>query len=295
MDWTYGYAPNSLAEFRQEADEFAIFNAHVYQNTTYFWRQFPNPAMYLKYSTVPFDYIQNTFDGVALRELLQYTVFEVYKPWQAQEVSNYVVFKIPPKPDELGKKILEFNFNSSSDIWSLISNAGPYALKYRYNDKDGRLNKGSLEILAGGGRIFPSRLMSSPIKISAGKMYTVKGWIKNYPIVDGEPTAKDGFLRLDFYKSNNKKDFLQVSEAVAISERAIVNGEWVQVEANVVAPKQAKYAVISFQAKDPGSPNSMLDDVELYESNRQFPVKYREIPYIKSTIPNESLYFNSFL
>ena len=142
-----------------------------------------------------------------------------------------------------------------------------------------------------------SRFGSPPIPIQAGKVYTVQGWIKNSPPLAPHYDSKDGFLRMDFYKGDNNEDLEKFGVGVALSGRADVttNGEWIKVQGSMLAPKDAKYLTISFQAKDINYYFLYLDDVELYESDEIPEEPYINIPYIKSTIPKESVYFNSFL
>lgn len=297
LEWSYDKGSNSLAEFQKEGTDFAIINSYIYQSGIYQWREFPNPKMYLKYSTVPFDYLENSFLGLAVKELTQYSVFEAYKLWQAQETSNYVVFKIPSKPKEIGNTIKSFTFDRKDTLWKLRNIFGFDPIVSKWDEKEGRTAKGSIKITGPGNRTVPSRMGSPPISVKEGKLYTVTGWIKNSsPSYSIYPDG-DGYLRLDFYKSNNESELDSIGFQVAVSQRAKVTttGEWGQVAASIVAPKGAKYLTISFQPKESIYYSLYLDDVELYETDQIPSEPFRNIPYIKSTIPKESLYFNGFL
>ena len=297
LEWSYDKESNSLADFQEEGTDFAIINSYIYQSGIYQWREFSDPKIYLKYDAVPFDYLENSFYGVAVKELMQYTAFEAYKQWQAQETSNYVVFKIPSKPKEIGNKIRSFIFDKKETLWKLKSTFGFDPIVPVWDEMEGRTEKGSIRISGTGGRTVPSRAGSSPIQITGGKLYTVRGWIKNSSPKFHIYPQGDGYLRLDFYKSNNEKEIDTLGLGVAISQRAKVttNGEWIQVQASMVAPKDAKYLTISFQPKELLYYNLYLDDVELHETDQIPQEPFKEIPYIPSTIPKDSLYFNSFL
>lgn len=296
LEWSYGKGPNTVSEFQHEGTDFAIINAYIYQSTIYFWREFPRAEMYLEYDGIPFDYIENYFDGIAIRELMQYTVFEAYRSWQAQESSNFVAFKIPQKPKEIGNKIKEFNFDQQGDIWKLRSSLGFDPITLEWDGAEGKEKNGSLLISGSIGRIIPSRVGSEAISIKGGKLYTVKGWIKNTP-PKYHDSNENGYLRMDFYKGNSEEELDRIGIGIALTNRAKVTkeGTWFQVEGSIVAPSQAKYLTISFQPVALTSHFLYLDDVELYESDKIPEELFKNVPYIESTIPKDSLYFNSFL
>ncbi len=297
LSWAYEKGPNSLSEFQEEGTDFAILNAYNYQSIIYYWREFPKPEMYFQYNGIPFEYIENSFHGITIKELMQYTVFEIYKPWQAQETSNFLVFKIPKKPEEIGNKIKDFAFNAEKELWKLRSSLGADSVISQWDISEGRSEKGALKMTKESGVMVSSRLASAPIAITPGKLYTVRGWIKNSGPKWTYYTSNDGFLRMDFYKSDSEKELEKAGVGVALSNRAQVtkDGDWIQVQGNIVAPKNAKYLTISFQLTEGNYYSFYLDDVELYETDQIPNEPFKEIPYIKSTIPKESLYFNSFL
>jgi hypothetical protein len=305
LDWNYAGGPNSLAEFQEEGMQFAILNTEAFQLATYRWRGWNDYKEYFKYNNVPFDYIQSSFYGLAMKELMQYTVYEVYKPWQAQGERNYLVFKIPEKPTEIGKKIAYFGFDIGKDMWRIRSSFGFETIKGGWADQEGNSSKGALVITKGGG-IPTSRLSSPAVPIKRGMVYTVRGFIKNDPGI--RDADNEGFLRIDFYKNNSEAEIDGLGISVALSKRASVSGGWEEVKASIRAPADAKYLTISFQRKEPvifGTRSfkksqelkfsSYLDDVELFESFIQPDEAFSEFPYIKPTIPMESIYSNSFL
>lgn len=281
-DWDYSKGPNSLAEFQEEETDFAILNTNPLQSITYWWRGYPE--LFLKYNTVPFDFIENGFHGLSIKELLRYTVFEAYKPWQSHYENNYLVFKIPKKPkdfEKLGKKIANFTFDTKEDIWQLRGDFGLGSMKASWIE-------GTLVATSSG---TTSRLSSPAISVKEGLQYSVRGNIKTSAQTDGE---RDGFLRIDFY-SDDKKDTLEkIGIIVAISSRAHAIGEWTNIQASMIAPKGSKFMTVSFQFKNAYF-TSMFDDIEVFESSTKPIERFKEIPYIKSTIPLESLYYNTFI
>lgn len=268
LDWDYSKGPNSLAEFQERGDDFAILQLSNFQSITYWWRQFPKNSMFFQYSDVPYDYITNSFFGLTLRELLPFTVAEIYKPWQAADELNYLIFKIPKRPRKKGKPIVRFD-KEAIDAWKPLDPFG----------------------LGSGDRTF--RVSSPPIPVTAGKQYLVSGFMKE----EGDKTATyDGYLRLDFYK--NQGDFQKetMSLHVALSSRVLPNDTWSQKEFSAVAPPGANFATVSFQRFSPqfAFPTA-LDDIEVFEAESAAAEPFPQIPYIKSTIPWRDIFYNSFL
>lgn len=284
LDAGYAQGPNSLAEFQEEETDFVIANTSALQSATYWWYGWPYKFL-LKYSGVPFEFIQSSFNGLTVKELLNYTVYEAYKPWQAYQY-NYLIFKIPPKPKKLGKRVAAFSFDEKNQMWQLKDSFEFEPFKFDWSEKEGKKIPGAIVVLQGGGTTT-SRLSSPPIPVTPGKFYTVKGWIKNKPEKkDNEnKETQDGFLRIDL--DQNK---------VALSPLVPINNRWVQVQASLIAPPEAFCLTVSFQMRRSArNYSSFLDDIEIFETEIIPEEKFPEIPYIKPTISLEDIYYNSFL
>lgn len=268
LDWDYSKGPNSLAEFQERGDDFAILQLSNLQSITYWWRGFPKKSFLWEYSDVPYDYITNSFFGLTVREFLPLTVAEIYKPWQAADETNYLMFKIPKRPEKKGKSVARFD-KDAIDTWKPIDPFG----------------------LGSGNGTF--RVSSPPIPVTAGKQYLVSGFMKE----DVDKTATyDGYLRLDFYK--NREDFQKetMSLSVALSSRVLPNGRWERKEFAAVAPAGANFATVSFQRFSPQfAYPTVLDDIEVFEAESTGPEPFPQVPYIKSTIPWNNIFYNSFL
>lgn len=288
-DWSYDRGPNSLAEFQEEETDFALLNTSTLQSITYWWRGWLDPKLYLKYDTVPFDFIENDFYGLTIKELSNYTVFEAYKPWQAHHDNNYLVYKIPKKPLDLGKKIAGFSFDIQEDAWEVKGTfEGESPIRVFWSSDEGYNNKGAIIATSSGVR---SRIASKAIPVKPGKLYSATGFIKTFRLVEGE---RDGFLRIDFYKDKKESTIKQIGIDVAISKRASASGEWEEVQVSMKAPKDAGFMTVSFQFKDAYF-TSVLDDIKIYESEKIPEEPFKEVPIITPTIPIESIYYNSFI
>jgi len=284
---------NSLVEFREAGDDFVAMNVTFNWNYMYWWFNLP-PRQMIKYQGVPQEILANSFEGLMIKELLPYTVAEVYKPWQAAEENNYLLFKIPQQSRNLGGQIASFTFDKEEEIWEVKGNFGHQILGFSWNSVEGYPKKGSLEIQGGRGDFQTTRFSSPPIPIESGKYYTVVGWIKNSKELQQED--QDGFLRLDFYRSLEEAKSEKVRMKVALSSRVWGKSNWVKKEVGTDAPPEAKFLTVSFQRSEPALDfSSYLDEVIVYESDKIPEEKFKELPYIKSTIPEDLLYPNSIL
>ncbi len=290
-EWDYSGGPNSLAEFQEEGTQFAILDTYTFYFMNYWWSGWKDYTRYFKYDNVPFDYAQDSYFGLTIKELMRYTVYEIYQPWQAQTLKNYLVFKIPKKQKELGKNIAAFNFDKGDEGWRAINPFGFPDLSGGWVKDIGNKSSGSLSIGSAGDTT--QRIVSNPIVIKPGMLYTVKGFIrfeKGYSMQD-----QDGFIRLDTYNNLNMAKSGRMGDAVAVSTRAFENGEWMAVEGSIIAPQDAKYLVISYQRKNSGTTENYVDNVELFEAENISTEPFREVPYINPTIPPGSIYYISFL
>lgn len=293
LPWDYSKGPNSLAEFQEDETDFAILNTQPLQSVTYWWRTRFSPEWVFSHSSVPFDYISNGFYGLTIAELGQYAVHEIYRPWQSPSENNYLIFKIPAKQKEPEEIIKAFNFDNKSQIWQLrgLFNLKPNKFNWVFDDMNKR---GGVLIIYGGGQSNTSRLGSPPIEVKSDRVYTVRGWMKNIrKNKDKIFTERDGFLRIDFYKDAKDLDAKGIS--VAVSSRPYIDKEWVQVSVSAKAPKDAKFMTLSFQREVQSlAIATYLDEVEVYESKSIPEEKFKEVPYIKPTISDKNIYYNSF-
>lgn len=288
--WLYDKRYNTLSEFQDEGTDFAILNTATLQNVTHWWRQSLPTNVLFSYSTVPFDFIENAFFGLTVREFMQYTVFESYKPPQVLEQHAFLVFKIPQRPKEIGDKVASFNFDSDVQNWKITGNYGLAPARANWDNKEGSLQSGSIAFSSGESQT--SRIVFSPLPITSGKFYTIKGYLKNSQ--KSSDSEADGFLRVDFYANNKEETLSKKSLAVAISQQAPLNGQWQQVIVSMRAPEGARYLTIGFQRRI-GAGITYIDDIDVFETEKLPEEPFKEIPYIRSTIPLEGLYYDSFL
>lgn len=287
-------AENSIAEFQEVGDDFAVINLFWNYNL-FFWSLGLSPEDLIVYGSIPYEFIDETYAGIALRELLNYTVYEIYKARQAPEF-NYFIAKIPKLPLFEGKEIASFSFDKSSQNWrnNNYFSTDNKQDKFMGLDKTvGKKEKGSLLYKGGASDIF-SRVESDYIQVKPNISYMIRGFLKTDVVL--ESGERDGFMRLDFY--NSRKEEIDPRKGVtrAVSGRVFGTTDWVEKLISVTSPSDAKYMKIGFQRNFPSRNYSIwLDDVVVKEIKNKLNEKHPELPYIRSTIPNDILYPNSIL
>lgn len=274
---------NSIAELQEEGYDFAVYNTDWRQSLLHWWFG-TNPSELVKYKKLPYEILDNSYNGIALEEFMQNLVFEIYKPWQAPDI-NYFVVKIPNNQIDLGKEIYYFGFDNGDEGWRTTDIYGNKSIKGLYWDGDlGNTQKGSL-VHKGELKISGTRYTSKLIPVRRGKVYTAVGFLKTEDNLL-KARQRDGFLRLDFYEDKNLI-------ARSVSGRVYGTTNWIQKQTSAIAPYNANFLTVSFQ-KDFYGGRVWADDIKIYESDKM-PKNYPEVPYIQSTIPKEVLYPNSIL
>lgn len=277
---------NSIFEFQDNKDEFAIINTDWYQLYT-FWFGSTSPSELIRYPGIPYDKLKGSYYGLAFSEFKHYTVYEIYKPWQSPD-NNYLVIKIPQKPKERGVLIKEFKFDKGLENWKYYDfsfNKGKSDMLW--SSQNGRSKEGSIEFNANTANGENSMFSSPYIKIKPGKTYTVEGFIKPDNILTNQ---RDGFLRVGFFE--NSKNITSQSLFTAVSGR-VYGKDWKQEKIIAKAPDNSNYMTVSFQRSYPNPMfHYLLDDISVYESS-EMRETFKNIPYIAPTIPDNVVFANS--
>ncbi len=279
---------NSVAELQEENYDFAIYNTEWRQSLLHWWFN-TDPKKLVKYKKLPYEVLDNSYNGIALQEFMQNLVFELYKPWQSPDI-NYFIAKIPNKIS-LDKELYVFEFDNNQE-WQATDIYGNKNIKGLYWDNSlGNREKGSLVHVADISTYSAVRFTSKLIKIKPGKIYTATGFLKTEDKLTKR--ERDGFLRIDFYKDGDPKKIGAGGIARYVSARVYGTTDWVQKQTSAIAPNEANYLTVSLQ-KDSYGGKVWADDIKIYESEKPED-KFPKVPYIKSTIPKEVLYPNSIL
>lgn len=287
-------AENSIAEFQELGDDFVVINIFWNYNLFFWWFGL-DPLNMLKYGPIPYSLLSDTYWGISLEELTNYSVYEVYKVWQSPEF-NYFIVKIPPKPTGSLKVMSSFSFDTSSQKWKVRRrfDESNNNIGLTFDNSNGKSKKGSLVFKGGMGANFYSRYESEFIRIKQDTFYKVQGFLKaSTPL---ETRERDGFIRVDFFdKNKNPVQGLNILKRV-VSARVFDTTDWTEKTINVKSPSNAQFLTISFQRNFASRDYAIwLDDVRLYEIDKTPSEPYPKLPYIKSTIPMNILYPNSIM
>lgn len=289
--WGHAYEEGSaITEFIEKNYDFAVSNVGA-NDFRFYWLHMPYKDL-IKYLGIPYAKLRNSYHGLAISEYKNYLVYENYKPWQSPD-NNYLVMKIPKNPKNSGIKIASFSFNDGTNGWKFYDFDKGLIDGFTYNNSNGYQIKGSLEFSRTKNTPDLSRAISPFIEIKGGKLYIVEGFIKPQRSIDS--WFRDGFLRVDFYKSNDMGSIKEEGISSAVSQRVFGPSDWIKKRIITVPPKDAKYMTISFQfttrnlqATNPRLDNVyLLDDVSVYESDEKLEEKFTNIPYIKSTASDD--------
>lgn len=274
----------AITEYIEKKYDFAVLNA-TWNQYNFYWSGLSYQKL-IQYQDMPYSILRNSYAYFLLSEYKNYLVYEKYKPWQSPD-NNYLVMKIPQKPKTLGKKIASFHFDNGLEGWKLYNFDNKKGQNLVYDKEIGYEENGSIELPS---KIYTnnlSRAISPFISVLSGKLYTVEGFIKANN--DIKSRFRDGFLRVDFYAKDDVSSFKDDAKAVkAVSGRFFGPKEWIKKNIIVKAPQNVKYLTVSFQRDDVQFDNTYwLDDIDIYESNENLLEKFKEIPYIKSTVPDD--------
>lgn len=262
-------------EFLEEKYDYALIDFFKIQEKNFWWMLSP-PRMPTQFWEKPDDLLSQNYLALATRELLwSHTIKDFMLPWQASGY-NYALTKIAP-PQNFGETvpIAKFNFEQEDDWIALVFlDMDKDKLVW---DSEGKSGKGSVSIkkgkepgdtrrwatIPGGVRWESTALQAKP---DFG--YKVSGWIKNSEYAKIE--SRSGFLRLDFYQEIGKTSISSRPIITFVSARPYKDTGWHKVEIQGIAPEDANFLKLGFQADD-STVTVYLDDVEILETKNKLP------------------------
>lgn len=262
---SYNFDTNfSVAEFAEQGATYAIADMDWETNDFYWWVKSPINAK-IVYWWKPTEILENTYSAVALRELSDYAIYSVIKPWQSPD-TNYIVATIPEI--KINKKEIIVNHDFVNGIYGWQKTA--------HNAKEdiSGLDYTNSGLLISGPSIYPdARWISPPIE--------VKDW--NGIVVDSEmiatfplPAKRGGYIYVSFYQ--NKYDAEKSSNRLGLilSKRASVNGIQT-ISAIGSIPQNAQWGVVNFQSYNPSQSTSLLKYVRIYKADITTEIGSRDI------------------
>lgn len=241
----------SASELAQEGYDYLTLDfTDVVNPNLLFWMH-QSTEIGLKFWNKPDNLLSQNYIALASREYLwRHTVKSFLAPWQAPGFS-YSVFKVDPA-------IPVANFSNPKQI--PISNWAP--LYYLPESKDLLTNTSEGLRIIGSSLPGAVRWQSSVIPIAPKHVIKVIGKLKNEKFTP--KTARDGFLRLDFYENIPETNILSRPIISFVSSRVYGENKWQQLEITAIVPEHAKYMTVNFQAD--GSTPILLGGVQIQES-----------------------------
>jgi len=116
ISYDFSNGPFSINEFKSLGSEFVFVSLDMATVDFYGWMaQTTNKS--LEYWNKPVKELEESFSGMAIREISDYAIYWVIKPWQAPE-SNFIVAKVP-KFNILNEKVYKsYKFEKPPDLWT---------------------------------------------------------------------------------------------------------------------------------------------------------------------------------
>lgn len=202
--------PYSLRELQDENTNYLVTNSDLASVPFNYWINSGT-----RFWGMPVDFLDNTFEGLALKELNRYEIAACKKPWPSID-DNYIVMKIPS--------------NVKSDTTTNMVS----------------INK-TIVVSEGSPPSWPKQTpLSDFIPVESGKRYIITAQVKSEkPLLQFQ---RDGFLRADFYTSKNMSK--KRGQIVAISPRYFGDISWKTLQVSQVVPKGVHFLKVTFQAED---------------------------------------------
>lgn len=256
------FRPNKdflLEEVRGTGKEYVFFNpgsildyfAYTFQNNFFM----PPPQLY-----------NNSIILLALNEYKSRAILlDKLEKNKLCEATEFYFYKLPELPPVSKNLKSGFYFDSENDLnyWRVqYYELASQLIRVSHNASEGYTNKGSLQYRWENVSYTAPRVVSKLIAINPGENYTLSAWVKSDNTLLED--QRDGFLRLDFYKTGRESLDLP-GDVLAITPRIYGESGWRKVQLSTRAPKDMHFATISFQITGTkGTGSFFLDDLEFY-------------------------------
>jgi len=271
----------SLNEHRESGVEYAIINLDWASYNFYYWMHFGiDRFLYLKEK--PIEEMRNTFAGLAIEEMLRYSIHQETKPWQASDQAYFFIKPYYWTYDRF-HLLTVFNFGKNEQNWEANGNS------YGFDQSVGRKGVGSLTFYPMALNYSSQRMFSPLIPIKERYLYKISGFLKTKEILS--PKNRNAFIRVDFY--NEESNPPKVGLITSVSSRVYGTNDWVKKEIVERAPEGSKYVSISFQVNEEIVSKVWLDDISIFESEEMVQHPLKLWPYSIKSFDLDLLYPNS--
>lgn len=227
--------------------------------------------------------LDNTYLSLITKELGDYRVKEIAKPfWQPLDFAFFII-RVPEFWNiHKDKLIASYNFSKDADLkkWIITSFLPPKPNIRISLNQEANLHAG-IKITAKECTL-QTQISSEKIPVLENKWHTVSGLGKRKNNV--AKNAGDGFLRLDFYTSDDKIIKTYVSQQ-------ILNINWGKISASGIAPSGSFYARIAFQVdKCFTNEEYYLKQIEFFTSDAEAKIDKSKYPYYEKSLPKNFIW-----
>lgn len=262
----------SLEEFREKGATYAVSNLD-WATIDFYWWMTAGLKDY-RYFNKPVRILEETYPALALREISDYSIFNVVNPWEAPD-SNFIGAVVPDY--EVTNKVLvkNFDFKNNEEGWSKTGDLGQESGKLFWSSDNG----GSLKISKEGNGSKILRWESPAINVTRGDGYIVNAELFTDSNVNSN--TRDGFIRVDmFSKGERIRTRLSSRLSQPSQEKDLV----------IKVPEDIDTIKVGFQVYDMNSGNYFLNKLSIFGANVVETVRQKTESY---HIPVDILFPNS--
>ena len=245
----------SIDEFKQDGADYAIADFSWATSGFYWWMGSDPKIFWNYYWNKPLNILEYSYPAIALRELQEFTVFPVFKPWQAPDV-DYLVAKIPHYQVFSKVKVISYDFERNSDEWI-------HAGDFWVTDDGLSREEGSLSIEEKPALLSSIRWQSPPIEVKDWPGYVIDFRTKSE---SENKNLKTGYVFVNFYSNYEDARESKNRVSVRLSKRNTSIGKWVEMELVGKVPGEAGFITISFANYDPSISETKLGQLTLYKA-----------------------------
>lgn len=270
----------SINEFIENNADYAISNSSWTTNSFYWWMGGPFDEARKHLWDKPVEVLEYSYPALALRELEQFNVFAISNPWQAPD-TDFLIAKIPKYSISSKKLVNTFNFDDNIDGWR---KSGIF-----WADSDNLDHENGTLIVVQEPAKLPSIRWESPIL----DIKNWKGFAISYDIKteNNLKNVANGYVFVSFYgEVDDAKNSINRT-GIRLSERNTTTDKWVKKELVGTIPQNSKYMTINFASYSPTLSKTMIDNINIYDTDVKIDLSGVKITPIR--VDQNNLFLNS--
>lgn len=221
----------SLEEFKELGANFIVVNLDYATAGFYGWMT-ESTKKSLEYWNKPLDVLEKTFTAMAIREISDYAIYSVLKPWQAPE-SNFVVAKVPEYKVVNSSMFKRYLFTPPQPIWNSeaidVNGWMGYLIDYKMSGEGrGYVYLSFYKELDDVGNV------GKRLAVRLSSRYNTKSLLGRIPV--GSRYMVIGFDTYDSYKAVSYLDSLEVYQADVKADFSGYDIKGVKLDEGIIFP-----------------------------------------------------------